>query len=66
MPETPRSTFRLKSITLDQIDLIAEAREGLTRTRVIELAVTNLYRKLFPGDFSRPRPTTRRSQKDRP
>lgn len=62
---TPPSSFRLKSITLEKIDLIAEARDGLTRTRGLELAVNEHYRKVFLGEFSRPRPTTRTAQKDR-
>jgi hypothetical protein len=46
MPETPRSTFRLTRATLRKIDHIAKAHGGLTRTRVIELAVHELHSKL--------------------
>lgn len=46
MPETPRSTFRLPSQTLDQIDRIRRHFGGLTRTRAIALAVEALERNI--------------------
>jgi metal-responsive CopG/Arc/MetJ family transcriptional regulator len=54
MPETPRFSFRLPALTLERIDRISEDRGGLTRTRVIELAVDHLYREVFPLETVRP------------
>ena len=40
--ETPRSSFRLTARTIQRIELIARWRGGMTKTRVIEEAVTAL------------------------
>jgi hypothetical protein len=65
MPETPRSSFRLPALTLERIGWISEERGGLTRTRVIELAVDHLYREVFPSETVRPVGRRTRSRKPR-
>jgi hypothetical protein len=40
--ETPRSSFRLKTRTIQEIELIARWNGGMTKTRVIEKAVQAL------------------------
>lgn len=63
MPQTPQSSFRLPSPTLEQIDRIGRAQGGLTRTRVIELAVATLHNRLFPSERAQPpRPRTERTR----
>jgi hypothetical protein len=57
MPETPRSSFRLRKHTLNQIDDILKAlkstdvyRRDINRTAVIERAVDELHKKHCPKD----------------
>jgi len=44
---TPRSSFRLRPPAIALIDAIAEAKGGLTKTRVVELALEQLGRSVL-------------------
>jgi hypothetical protein len=61
---TKISNFRLGPEVLARIDQVAEASGGLTRTRVIELAVDKLHREIcgyrHPRDWSSRRRTSRK------
>jgi hypothetical protein len=54
MPDTPRSSFRLRAETLRRIEEIRQARGNQygmpTRTRVIELAIERLHQVECPKE----------------
>jgi hypothetical protein len=58
-------SFRLPAETTDKIDAIAEARGGLSKTRVMILAVDRLHREVCGRRRPDERPVRRRDGKIR-
>jgi hypothetical protein len=70
MPDTPRSSFRLRRETLQQIEEIRQAPGSPyslpIRTRVVELAIARLHQVECSKQSERPLPRRTRTNRRRP